>query len=154
MNVVSKRAPMEHNPRLTVGRRGLNFTIPGEYRVWMECDVTWQRRKIVVTSTTVEFEVALPRTEVEEAVSRTLCEPSAAYFVAHKGGGLARAGKRRLEQLADAFPNNGAVQHVRYALGMYHLKRGRRAAAKRILRGVKPHEESLRRGLDVIREQL
>jgi len=151
---ISNRSPLRHNPRLTVGYRGLNFTRPGPYRIWVEFDIGTSRRPKVVTSNVVEFELMLPRDGIEAVISQTLSDPSISYFVAHKGGGLPRSKRRRLQELAKVYPRQQSVQHVRYALGFYYLKRGRRAEAKAILRGVRPCEDSLQQHLGEILEDL
>jgi len=152
---VSKRVPLCHNPRLTVSTRGLSFTTPGPYRLWVEFDVGVQRRRPrTVRSNTVEFEIVLPRSDAEERISQILSDPIIAYFVAHKGGRLSRSKRHTLNELAKVYPRHEAVQHVRYALGHYHIKRGRRAAAKAFLHGVRLREGSLQQSLEAIRERL
>jgi hypothetical protein len=137
-----------------VGTRGLNFTVPGPYRVWAEFDVDHGRSRCTVQSNEVEFELASPRAETDAIVSRRLSDPRIAFFVAHKGGALALSRRRELRELVAAWPRHEALQHVRYALGADYKKRGQRALARGMLHKIRLREDSLKEGLERLHESL
>jgi len=144
---LKRGSPFRHNPRISVGSRGLNFRSPGHYKVWAEFLLSSSRDIRSVRSNDVEFEVKAPRSHEDEILSGLLSRPRIAAFVAYKGGILSQQEQSDLEAAVRRAGRHPAMQHVRYALGVDRATRGARQDAVALLVDTKVPEASLREGI-------
>lgn len=151
---VTDGAPLENNPRVNVGSRGLTFLWPGTYTIWADFALTGGSEPVLVSSDRTGFEVVLPRNDDECEISRTLCDPSIALYVAQKGGPLSRRKKSSLARVAGRHPKRDSVKHLRYVLAVEAMRRHRYADARRWVQGLTLNDASLATRLREIRRTL
>lgn len=120
---ITAKNPLRNNPRITLGRDGFNFRMPGRYRVWAELHMGPDGR-LVARSDAREVDIISPRNEHERTVSSVLLDRRTARFVAHKGWPIDKRRRGRLERCAKLDSSHPALQHIRYALASDSADRG------------------------------
>lgn len=144
---ITRRRPLRHNPRITVGSNDLNFKVPGEYRLWAEFSLPRAAQSVLVRSNELKFEVFAPRDRAEEEICQMLSHRAVAFFIANKGGALPQSQKMQLLHFAKRYTSHEALQHVRYALAVNQVRAGKTQEAAKHLKGLSLLESSLVRGL-------
>ena len=151
---VALKDPLHHNPRISVGNRGLTFRHPGCYRLWADFTTSLKGGGSVVRSHVVEFEVRPPRQRGEEEISRTFADPGIALFIAQKGGVLSRGKQKALSDVVQKHSKHPSVKFARYALASHFEGKRRFQQAADLLRGLRPLEPSVQQGVDRLRGKI
>jgi len=151
---ISQSSPLRNNPRITMGANGLNFRVPGEYRIWAEFRLPNSSGSRPLLSRKETIRVRRATTAAEAQLAQLLMARDIAFFVAHGGGPIRDDRRNQLQQAIRRHRDHPAASHIRYALAKDMIRCGRRRSADKLLAGLEFTQPSMRRGLERLQARI
>ena len=150
----SQSSPLRNNPRITMGSKGLNFRVSGEYQVWAEFRLPNSSGSPPLLSRKETIRVRRATSAAEAQLAQLLMAPDIAFFLTHGGGPIRDERRKQLQHVIRNHRGHPATSHIRYTLAKHMMRSGQKRAATRLLEGLKFAQPSLRHGLERLQARI